>query len=160
MKSKVFKVVFGILGAIAILFFALYSLVFGFNYYESDTDCINSCVMFNDISVDSYIYKYENKHEEFFIVRDTNGDLWTGRLKTIKIGNKSWYKFFTMRSGSLTYKYPDWQKDGNFKYIFLQDKSDIEKYDCGNETPVCTQLDFIDSKGEYVTGYLFLLDLW
>lgn len=155
--KKILKILSIVLLIMVLSTLSLCSVAKQTRLYDNDVDCINA-ILTGDRSVESFIYKYDNRKQEFFIIKDTEGEIWTGRLDSIDIGNKSYHKFIAMHIGGSNYYYSDWSETGIFKYVFLKDKDDIEKYDCEGKTPICTELDYIDTQGKRVTGYFFLLD--
>lgn len=168
MNKKLKKIILSIVIIIAILahFVLVFEFLFvGFDYYDNDIDCINSkwSSLYN--TSDSYvnstiIFKYENNSQELFVVEDSKGEQWVGHLKKIKIGNKCYYGFREMGMYS-TYYSPltnEWKREGKFKYIFLEDKKDIENFDCKNKEPICTEIDYTSNSGHNLKGYMFVLD--
>lgn len=155
--KKILKILSIILLIMVLSTLSLCSVAKQTRLYDNDVDCINA-ILTGDRSVESFIYKYDNGKQELFFIKDTEGEIWTGHLKVMSVASNKKYKFTQMYTCGPNYYYSDWSKEGMFKYVFLKDKDDIEKYDCEGKTPICTELDYIDTQGKRVTGYFFLLD--
>lgn len=128
--------------------------VFGNTYYENDLEAINANLGVS-VNVDSVIYKYENKKQEFFIIEDTTGEWWLGHLNKRK---NSLYQFREMTMFGPNYHASDWYHEGSFKYTIVKEQDDFSKFDCGNKEPICTEINYFGKNNHQLKGYIYLIE--
>lgn len=86
-----------------------------------------------------------------------DGTFWTGHLKKKTIGNKEYYKFIEMSTLGPTIYATDWRTEGMFKYVCLENKDDIDKFDCDGKTPICGELNYkVQGKNKHC--YIYIID--
>lgn len=147
---------FAVLVIFVLLLIARFSMV---QYTsKSDIEAVNKA--YGDVwAYESTVFKYENDNYEIFLYNTKENLPFESVLKKRNFGSETKFKSEFVHTGILCSHDGEWKKvDKKLRYIIVENENDIEKFDCGEFTPIKEKLYYSVTDGTYRTEWIYIID--